>query len=174
MVKDNENKKLELLGELVRILEEKRIAYAIIGGYGLDGLVGRLTREHGDIDLLVEDLDIFAKAVEGIWFVEDFKEDELGKRVFFTLLGSDKFYIEAVDIRRAKMYLKDGELAHVLPGKHNAHLGGFDFVTADLEGQEIIERIQTERANLYHWAPYKYTENKLKLIQELRARVETN
>ncbi len=44
-------KQLSLLREFAE--EMKNIEYWIGGGYGVDGIAGRITREHGDIDIII-------------------------------------------------------------------------------------------------------------------------
>lgn len=44
-------KQLSLLREFSK--EMKNIEYWIGGGYGVDGIAGRITREHGDIDIII-------------------------------------------------------------------------------------------------------------------------
>ncbi len=44
---------LEVLAEITRVLEKKGMDYWVMGGYGLDLAVGRVTRKHKNIDILV-------------------------------------------------------------------------------------------------------------------------
>ena len=53
-------KQLEILFELIDKCKEKEIEIWIVGGYGLDALYGSLTRDHGDIDLIVWEKDLLA------------------------------------------------------------------------------------------------------------------
>jgi len=39
---------------LVEVLQRKQIAYWIAGGWGIDALVRRITREHHDLDLHID------------------------------------------------------------------------------------------------------------------------
>ena len=52
---------------LIGLLERKRLAYWIAGGWGIDALVGRVTRDHHDLDLHI-DLD---RVVEVTRLLED-------------------------------------------------------------------------------------------------------
>ena len=40
-------------GELLRLLDSEDIHYWVVGGWGVDALLGRCTREHKDLDLLL-------------------------------------------------------------------------------------------------------------------------
>jgi|GEM_PF-3227758 len=44
---------VELLEEIAVLLESKRLKYWVFGGYALDLAVGRVTRPHANIDLLI-------------------------------------------------------------------------------------------------------------------------
>lgn len=40
-------------GELCRLLEKQGLHYWVVGGWGVDALLGRCTREHKDLDVLL-------------------------------------------------------------------------------------------------------------------------
>jgi len=53
-ISDNNQTHLQVLGELLHATEPKTIPWWLLGGWGIDALLGRVTREHRDIDLVVE------------------------------------------------------------------------------------------------------------------------
>jgi len=70
---------VDLLAKVTRLLESKRIMYWVFGGYALDIAVGRLTREHANIDLLVRLRDVgkVHELLELEDFVVDFVHDRM-------------------------------------------------------------------------------------------------
>ena len=44
---------LQDLKEVVSLLEKEKIEYLVIGGFGYDGLIGKLTRKHDDLDIVL-------------------------------------------------------------------------------------------------------------------------
>jgi hypothetical protein len=51
---------LLLIGELASALEKYQISWWLFGGWGLDALLGRLTREHGDVECWIDRKDCVA------------------------------------------------------------------------------------------------------------------
>ena len=45
---------LELIRELFSACERRKVRFWLFGGWGIDALLGRVTREHSDIDILAE------------------------------------------------------------------------------------------------------------------------
>ncbi len=56
--KQKENSAIIFMSKLLKICQENNIKISVIGGYGLDGLLGRLTHKHNDLDLIVLEKDI--------------------------------------------------------------------------------------------------------------------
>jgi hypothetical protein len=56
---------LRIISTITKTFDERRIPYWIFGGFEIDGLLGKITREHSDIDFLVrfEDRDKVANIV---------------------------------------------------------------------------------------------------------------
>ncbi len=47
-----------LFKKTISLLEKHKISFWVFGGFALDGLRGKITREHGDIDIYVKENDI--------------------------------------------------------------------------------------------------------------------
>jgi hypothetical protein len=47
-----EKKTISFLKKLLKLCKENDIRISVIGGYGLDGLLGQLTQKHNDLDLI--------------------------------------------------------------------------------------------------------------------------
>ena len=45
---------LKLIGELFAVCEQRNLRIWLLGGWGIDALLGRISRGHGDIDILAE------------------------------------------------------------------------------------------------------------------------
>lgn len=77
LVKRNPPMPPELVVEVVETLRAAGVACWIRGGWGVDALVGRPTRVHDDLDLLVDASDVAraARLLEALGFKEQFKVD---------------------------------------------------------------------------------------------------
>lgn len=43
---------IEDVKEVVELLEKEKIGYVVVGGWGWDGMTGKITRKHSDLDLI--------------------------------------------------------------------------------------------------------------------------
>ncbi len=51
----NKNKKqIKIIKDLKYICDQKSLKFCILGGWGIDALLGRITREHNDIDIITD------------------------------------------------------------------------------------------------------------------------
>ncbi len=160
--------RLEVLKQLVTRLEETEVNYAIVGGYGLDGLYGELTRDHGDIDMLLDqkDLEQVRSLLPQLGF--EFKETKTaGGEVHMHISTNTKLELGTPDM--VAQYADAPEVAF-LPVSTNASLEGTPFRTATLEGFEIMHNIQTKRANEGRWGEYKHTASRDVLIKKIAQR----
>ena len=67
---EEQKKHSDFLLDVCDTCEERGITISVFGGYGLDGLYGNVTRDHGDFDfgVMEEHEDEFVKYVEGLGF----------------------------------------------------------------------------------------------------------
>lgn len=138
-----QKERLGLLKRIIVSLEGNHIKYSILGGYGLDGLIGKLTRDHKDIDMIVNPEDM--EKVRVLLSEIEFKRKENKKSgIEVYLHEATKTELELADLKFVKN-LFQGDLQILIPPETNAFLDGISFRTATLDGQEVIITIQQER-----------------------------
>jgi hypothetical protein len=138
-----QQRRLDLLKTAVNIFEKNNIRYAVAGGYGLDGLRGELTRDHKDIDLIIDSKDIEnARVTLGAVGFRRQKDKPTGVEVYIHDLSKTKLEIGSLELVR-KFFQGDEDI--ILPKVANGSLEGLAFRVATLEGQQIIRDIQSKR-----------------------------
>lgn len=128
------------LKKITELADEKNIKLSVYGGYGFDGLVGWLTRDHHDFDLLVKDehREAFKQILTELGYVLD--EVTETKEVYKIEKLSD-FKIEISTSEVLEDYLKAGE-EEIFPSIANAKLYDFKFCTPSVKGHEHINEMQ--------------------------------
>lgn len=92
---------LQIIAEVTRILSGLDIEHWLFGGWGLDFLVGRVTRPHDDVDFFVwtEDFDDVVAALEPLGYqLRPEASDSLDESAFVNKLG---YWVEFVKIERS-------------------------------------------------------------------------
>jgi lincosamide nucleotidyltransferase A/C/D/E len=95
---------LEVLSEIIEVTDRAGIAVWFVGGYGIDALEGRITRPHGDIDIMAEDADLdrlHAAALAGGFHVDDYTPPH------HVMASKDGVHVDCIVWRR----LEDGRVA---------------------------------------------------------------
>lgn len=154
------------LEKLVENLNGAGVGYTIIGGYGLDGLYGKLTRDHGDIDLLVGDSGKAADIILQMGYSENFSNPDKTKRIFKKETLPADWKIEFSTLENLKS-LTSEDIKIFVPDEPNAHLNGLTFKTPTLEGQKSIMNILTKNAVEKGWGAYKHKDHYENLIKIL-------
>jgi hypothetical protein len=159
--------RLNLLLNLVSTLELKNIKYTVMGGYGLDGLYGELTRDHGDIDMLINenDLDKTHRILIGIGFKFQREKNTSGSVYVHTETGTK---LEIGSTALLSTYT-EGDQSLFLPTESNASLGETPFRTATIEGHRIIQNIQVERAKQFNWDKNPHEDSTRDLMQKIES-----
>jgi len=125
----------EEMKTFIRLLEKNRIKYRIHAGYGLEGLRGKISREHWDLDLL--SLKKYEKKLEKIIEEEGY---EIHKHR--NLLKIMRNRIKIIDIgllvKEGDKYVSYGAIAETrFPSKlfkpQKGHIGNFKFNIASNE-----------------------------------------
>lgn len=93
---------LDLVVDVLAELQSRSLSYIVDGGWGIDALVGRVTREHDDLDLAVDirDIDTILVVLQALGFTQDegaspgppvriVLKDELGNQVDLHPLAFD-------------------------------------------------------------------------------------
>ena len=162
-----QEERLSLLGSIVSALDAAGVRYAVAGGYGIDGLYGALTRDHDDIDLLIDDapghIDRTRQSLENIGCVR-LRTKKSGVEVFTHVPTGTIIEIPTWAITAERTRAHD---ALFLPDFHNARLGTLTFPTMTLGGHEIYDETQSQRALEGGWGRYPKREHKNWLIREL-------
>ncbi len=161
-----QEKRLALLKQVIAQLEAEGIRYSIMGGYGLDGLYGELTRDHEDIDMVLDpkDLEKTQSVLSRLGF--ELKTREASEKEVY-MHNPTKTKLELGTLDMLAQFTKKDE-SRFLPQDHNASLGGVSFHTASLEGHEILRNIQMKRAEEGGWGKYPHTESRNVLIEKIQ------
>lgn len=166
-------KQVGILQKLVEKCKQEEVDISIIGGYGLDGLYGKLTRDHKDIDLLVKDggETKLCGIVASLGFTEEAEETNRTKTVFKPEEGFlNTFKIEFAPASSAsKLLPATAHKESIFPTEENGSLMGFSFKTPTLEGHRIITEVQNEKAAEKGWGafPHKaHSEELMKALEE--------
>lgn len=161
---EKEKEHIDLLKSLVSQLKEKGIHYVIAGGYGLDGLYGEVTRDHGDIDMLVEekDLDALDYVLKEMKFEK--VQDDQWKREYKR--SGDDFKIECSNPVALQKHGFGSKLT-LFPEKDNAMVEGFSFSVIPLSTVKELDSRQNERARENNWPEYPHSASKERLITQI-------
>ena len=138
-----QQKRLDLLKSVVAVFEENHVRYSIVGGYGIDGLRGELTRDHNDFDMLIdpEDIDRARALLASVDFKRK-KDKTSGMEVYVHNLTKTK--LELANMKLVRAFFQGDELM-LIPPVPNGSLDAVSFKVATLEGQRITRDIQYKR-----------------------------
>lgn len=161
-----------VLKRFILQLEKANVRYAVMGGYGLDGLYGRLTRDHNDIDILSipEDAEQIRKVIQAAGFRLDIVKIRGGVEVYFHERTHTKLEFGVTNKISEYTDMSDDEF---LPFAPNAALDSVSFRTATLRGHEEMAKIQMQRAQEGEWGPYAHAAWKARLMAVLRLKDPT-
>jgi len=162
--------RFELLRTIIQKCESAGIRISITGGYGLDGLYGRLTRDHEDIDLLAQ-AGKESALTEILTELGFSKNEAITARETYTWNADPSFKIEWASIGRLSE-VTDAPQEMFMPAEPNATLQGTDFRTPILDGHLFSIELLTERAKQQGWSAYppRKAQNKALLIEALKQR----
>lgn len=154
---------------IVSRLESAQIRYSITGSFGLDGLYGKQTRANGDIDILVADDTELQKtsAILSELGVEHRNTKATGGEIFIHVPTDTEVGLKTM--ARVREY-SDADEALFIPAAPNAALRGVPFKTATIEGHEIYNAKQQERADKFGWGEYKHRAHRDDLILKIKKR----
>jgi len=166
-----DKKQLRRVGSLLDIIrqcEDTGIIVAVFGGYGLDGIYGKLTRSHDDIDILVTDsqIDDVKTVLEILGYQRDLSE--VGKYVYKNAMIDPSFKVEFAGLSTLGQFTEK-DTDYFIPSEANASLEGQLFRAMTLRGQKDIIEIQNIRAAQEKWNDYptEKRQNQSSLIREL-------
>jgi len=164
---------LTILFELIDKCKQSRVEVCIVGGYGLDALYGSLTRDHGDIDMLVRgnELQDMRDIVEKMGFIEDTGDTDQNKNLYRpgnNLALPSSFKIEFGTIDSYSVFFPiEMPLESLVSKDENGSIMGKPIKTLTLEGHKIVAEVQKRRAADGGWGEYKHQEHFEKIISVL-------
>ncbi len=162
-------KQVDFLGKIVKGCSVKKIDYSIIGGYGLDGLYGSLTRDHDDIDILIKEGEgeVFEKLLAGLGFQHNDSIVDPVKKDFKHCGLNHNFKVSYATSDKLRDLVADSDMAEVVPLKDTAHLLDFSFRAPTIKGNKIIAEALYKRAVKEGWGEYKHRIHSQKILDAL-------
>ncbi len=153
-----QNSQLEMLFRILDLAKLRGIAVYITGGYGLDALYGRLTRDHRDIDVYIKQGQAkeFENSLHELGFTPTGELiGEVGKKEFSHKDFPEDFTLEYGTFEKAQKLLSEAEnIEKVLPSKPLGQLDGKKVPVPSLEAfKKAIEINNSSLAN--HTEPYR-------------------
>lgn len=150
---DEQLLRMASLLDIIKSCETADIDTTVLGGYGLDGLNGKLTRNHDDIDMIIADEDL--NKMDEIMISLGYRQDpnETDKAVFKNGLSDPHFKIEYAGSSALNQFSDKG-VGYFVPTEPNAILNGQPFKAMTLKGQKEMIGIQNRRAEQNGWGEY--------------------
>ena len=138
--------------DILKLLQAKSILVVVAGGYGLDALYGKVTRPHGDVDLicLAKDRNELRRILNAADFIQE-KSDEL-KDVYIHSDPPD-FKVEIV-FDTSLQALTDEPVEMFMPEHPNGTLLTQEVTAVPIAAQRRIVEIQNARAEKQSWKAY--------------------
>ena len=151
VLEEIDRQKFAVVVSVINEAGERNIRISVFGGFGLDGLYGKMTRSHDDLDIFVEDADRdrFKSMLEGLGGELRAESEEKTEYIFPEASG---FKVEFAPLSVLGEFT-DHDLSEFMPENCNASIDGLDFCAPNLAGQKEIIRIQTKRGAENDW-PY--------------------
>ena len=156
---EDQTRRLNILIEILRIARKEKVRVIITGGYGLDALLGRLTRDHHDIDLFI---DLRNKPImDRILSKFNFKPTgkvvgESGKNEFASDdFGSD-FTIEYGYIENGIKLIPEEKQSAFLPDEPIGSLNDIPVLTPTLYGFKEMIKLNNKLAAINNTPAYAH------------------
>ena len=172
-----QQKQLDALIALVLACHERDLLLSVVGGYGLDALFGKLTRDHHDFDIVIksEDEPKFSELLLELGYRHVPEWSEPGRKEVYRLesLGDD-FVLELVAVDETRLSAAAAQfgitidLTTLFPKKPNGWLSGCTFRVPTVEGVELINQIQRLTGLERGWDEFVHREHQEALLAYLR------
>lgn len=169
----------EALLKLLKECDEQGIQVCVFGGYGLDALYERLTRDHGDFDLIVE-AEVQPRLSE-VLKKQGYEHipawDEPGRKTVYThpaLAAPFKVEVATLDETKldyaAQTYGISIEYTVLFPTTPNGRLFGYLIRTPTPEGVELVNKIQRVTGVERGWDEFIHLQHQQMLLRVLKNR----
>jgi len=169
-VTDIDKQRFDIVKAILCKASERNIRVSVFGGFGLDGLYGKMTRSHDDLDMFVED-DKYESLKSLLAEMGADLQEESSEKTVCVFPGIEDFKVEFARASVLREFTEN-DPTDFMPEEANASIDGVSLCTPNLTGQQEIIRIQTERAAENDW-PYSQEKfaNRDILIDVLRKKV---
>jgi len=151
---------LNLIIKLIMRADSEKIRVYVDGGYGLDALYGKLTRDHRDLDVYVHEKDV--SKFEGILNEFGFcpsgnRIGEIGKKEYINKEFPDHFTIEYGVLEDGFKYIPGVDPNKYIPTEPIGVLDDCKIWIPTLEGFKLIIELNNKLAikNKYPEYPHK-------------------
>lgn len=162
----------ELLFRLLDLSEKNKIKVFVMGGYGLDALYGKLTRDHRDFDIYIykQDETKFKQLLADLNFSSTNRlVGEIKKREYMNPEYTDKFSIEYGIIEEGMRLMSTQSIEDYIPSSPIGVLEGEPVPTFTLKAfKETIEFNNQPAAK--HTEPYRHQQWLDELMPKLEAK----
>ncbi len=170
-------RQLDALLALLKQCDAVDLPICVFGGYGLDALYGKLTRDHHDFDIIVatDNQEPLIEILMTLGYEHVPAWSEVGRKDCYIQreLGPD-FVLELATIDEAKLaYVSqqhgiDADLSLVFPPEPNGQLLGQAMRTPTLQGIEIVNQIQRQTGSERGWDEFPHRQHQEALLAFLR------
>jgi len=163
-------KRLRSLLDISSECQKQGITVWVFGGYGLDALYGKLTRDHRDFDLYVKE-GSEEKLVEIIkklgYYLTPEKIGTVEKIVYRNKNLSSDFRLEYGTLEKIKKLTSAENLELLVPEKPLGKLQGQPIWTPTVEGFKRIIEINNRFAAKDKWEEYPYREWQIGIMKAI-------
>lgn len=174
-----QQKQLHCLLRIINSCDTSNIRLLVVGGYGLDALYGRLTRDHNDFDLFVYEQSKakFITIIQNIGFSPtDELVGEVGKSVYVNNNFSPELRLEFGTIEQGMQLIKKLDLkinlSFSIPATPFGVLSGQPILTPTLDQFKKLIEINNYLAIQNNQIKYPHQKWQQKILQALEQKLQ--
>lgn len=161
---------LEYLIDLLNSGEDLGIHIWVTGGYGLDALYGKITRDHRDFDLTVSESveKDFLTLIKSLgYFTQNEVYGAINKIVYKHKLLPSNFSLEYTTLEKGKMFLESRGIYVDLPTTPIGELSGQKIWVPTLEQFKISIDLHNNLKNELNWEEYPHVKWQKEILRVL-------
>lgn len=169
---EEQQRQLDYLLDILIRSEQSGIVVWVFGGYGLDALYGKPTRDHNDFDLHVKEVDRekFIQLISSLGYYPTFeKVGDVGKEVYKHQDLQENFSLELGTVEKGQKLIKDLGIELDIPQKPLGNLNGQPVWTLDLNGFKTVININKMLAEKNKDKPYPHLKWQQTLLKAIAA-----